>query len=114
MAYAIDLLAKKPDFDIDESFKFRPREGTLAGKRREMNELWRKRVKNDALSLVTAGKQWTEVSDILRKRYEHVAKRMDQSKPDDVFEAFMMPSCCPWIRIRIISRRATPRNTTFK
>src|SRR5208282_5461241 len=26
---------------------------------------------------------------ILRKRYEHVAKRMDQSKPEDVFEAFM-------------------------
>ena len=24
-----------------------------------------------------------------KKRYEHVAKRMDQSKPDDVFEAFM-------------------------
>jgi carboxyl-terminal processing protease len=41
------------------------------------------------LSLVTAGKQWPEVVDVLRKRYEHVAKRMDQSKPDDVFEAFM-------------------------
>jgi carboxyl-terminal processing protease len=54
-----------------------------------MNELWRKRVKNDALSLVTAGKQWPEAVDVLRKRYEHVAKRMDQSKPDDVFEAFM-------------------------
>ncbi len=54
-----------------------------------MNELWRKRVKNDALSLITAGKQWPEVADILRKRYEHVAKRMDQSKPEDVFEAFM-------------------------
>src|SRR5260370_30551346 len=54
-----------------------------------MNELWRKHVKNDGLSLVTAGKQWTEAADVLRKRYEHVAKRMDQSKPDDVFEAFM-------------------------
>jgi carboxyl-terminal processing protease len=28
-------------------------------------------------------------ADVLRKRYEHVAKRMDQSKPEDVFEAFM-------------------------
>ena len=54
-----------------------------------MNELWRKRVKNDALSLMIAGKQWPEVADILRKRYEQVAKRMDQSKPEDVFEAFM-------------------------
>ena len=54
-----------------------------------MNELWRKRVKNDALSLVTAGKTWAEAADVLRKRYERVAKRMDQSKPEDVFEAFM-------------------------
>ena len=89
MAYAIDLLNKKPDFDLDESFNFdREKEPWPAGAA-EMNELWRKRVKNDALSLVTTGKQWPEVVDILRKRYEHVAKRMDQSKPEDVFEAFM-------------------------
>jgi carboxyl-terminal processing protease len=89
MAYAIDLLSKKPDFDIDESFNFDREKEPWPANAAEMNELWRKRVKNDALSLVTAGKQWTEAADILRKRYEHVAKRMDQSKPDDVFEAFM-------------------------
>src|SRR5271168_1268029 len=89
MNYAIELLAKKPDFDIDESFNFDREKEPWPANAAEMNELWRKRVKNDALSLVTAGKQWPEVTDILRKRYEHVAKRMDQSKPDDVFEAFM-------------------------
>jgi carboxyl-terminal processing protease len=89
MAYAIDLLSKKPDFDIDESFNFDREKEPWPANTAEMNELWRKRVKNDALSLVTAGKQWTEAADILRKRYERVAKRMDQSKPDDVFEAFM-------------------------
>jgi carboxyl-terminal processing protease len=89
MAYAVDLLTKKPDFDIDESFNFDREKEPWPANAAEMNELWRKRVKNDALSLVTAGKQWTEAADILRKRYEHVAKRMDQSKPEDVFEAFM-------------------------
>jgi carboxyl-terminal processing protease len=89
MAYAIELLNKKPDFDIDESFNFDREKEPWPANAAEMNELWRKRVKNDALSLVIAGKQWNEVSDILRKRYEHVAKRMDQSKPEDVFEAFM-------------------------
>jgi carboxyl-terminal processing protease len=89
MAYAIELLAKKPDFDIDESFNFDREKEPWPANAAEMNELWRKRVKNDVLSLVTAGKQWTEAADILRKRYEHVAKRMDQSKPEDVFEAFM-------------------------
>ena len=89
MAYAIELLNKKPDFDVDESFNFDREKEPWPANAAEMNELWRKRVKNDALSLVTAGKQWTEASDVLRKRYEHVAKRMDQSKPEDVFEAFM-------------------------
>lgn len=89
MDYAIELLAKKPDFDIDETYNFDREKEPWPANAAEMNELWRKRVKNDALSLVTAGKQWPEAADILRKRYEHVAKRMDQSKPDDVFEAFM-------------------------
>jgi carboxyl-terminal processing protease len=89
MKFAIDLLAKKPDFDIDETFNFDREKEPWPANAAEMNELWRKRVKNDALSLVTAGKTWPEAADILRKRYERVAKRMNQSKPDDVFEAFM-------------------------
>ena len=89
MAYAIDLLGKKPDFEIDESFNFDREKEPWPANTAEMNELWRKRVKNDGLSLVTAGKQWTDAAEILHKRYEHVAKRMDQSKPEDVFEAFM-------------------------
>jgi carboxyl-terminal processing protease len=89
MAYAIELLNKKPDFDIDEKFNFDREKEPWPANTAEMNELWRKRVKNDELSLVIAGKQWTEAADVLRKRYEHVAKRMDQSKPEDVFEAFM-------------------------
>jgi len=89
MAYAGDLLNKKPDFEIDETFNFDREKEPWPANASEMNELWRKRVKNDALSLVATGKQWPEVVDVLRKRYEHVAKRMDQSKPDDVFEAFM-------------------------
>ena len=89
MNYAVELLAKKPDFDVDESFNFDREKEPWPANSAEMNELWRKRVKNDALSLVITGKQWPEVTDILRKRYERVAKRMDQSKPEDVFEAFM-------------------------
>src|SRR5271163_3834169 len=89
MAYAIDLLNKRPDFDVEESFNFDREKEPWPANTVEMNELWRKRVKNDELSLVTAGKTWNDAADILRKRYEHVEKRMDQSKPEDVFEAFM-------------------------
>jgi carboxyl-terminal processing protease len=89
MAYAIGLLAKQPDFTIDESFNFDREKEPWPANSAEMNELWRKRVKNDVLSLMIAGKSWTDAADTLKKRYEHVDKRMDQSKPEDVFEAFM-------------------------
>jgi len=89
MQYATQLLLKKPDFDIEESYNFDRDKEPWPANSTEMNELWRKRIKNDALSLLIAGKQWPEAVDVLHKRYERVAKRMDQSKPEDVFEAFM-------------------------
>ncbi len=89
MQYAIALLATKPDFNIDESFNFDRSKRPWPADKAEMNELWRKRVKNDALSLVIAGKKWPAVVQTLRSRYDHVIKRIDQTKPEDVFEAFM-------------------------
>lgn len=89
MTYAISLLAKEPDYSIDESFDFDRENAPWATSVADLNELWRKRVKNDGLSLVLAGKNWTEASDLLRKRYERVIKRIDQVSADDVFESFM-------------------------
>ncbi len=87
--YALGLLDKEPDFTIDEFYIFDRSEMPWATTTEELNELWRKRVKNDGLSLVLAGKSWDETADILRGRYEQVLKRVDQIKSDDVFEAFM-------------------------
>jgi len=89
LKYAISLLGTEPDFTLDESFRFdRTDEGWPASED-ELHELWRKRVKNDALSLLLAGKTWPEASDVLRKRYERVGKRIEQITADDVFETFM-------------------------
>jgi len=87
--YALGLLDKEPDFTIDEFYVFDRSEMPWATTTEELNELWRKRVKNDGLSLVLAGKTWDETADVLRGRYEQVLKRVDQIKSDDVFEAFM-------------------------
>jgi len=59
------------------------------GARAELDELWRKRVKNDAISLMLAGKTWPEAKEVLAKRYERAAKRGEQVTADDVFEVFM-------------------------
>src|SRR5262245_40585664 len=87
--YAIELLASEPDFTLDESFRFDRADEGWPANADELHELWRKRVKNDALSLVLAGKTWPEASDVLRKRYERAGKRVEQVTADDVFETFM-------------------------
>jgi carboxyl-terminal processing protease len=89
LRHAISLLDVEPDFTLDESFRFDRTEDGWPASETELKELWRKRVKNDALSLVLAGKTWPEAADVLRKRYERVAKRVEQITADDVFETFM-------------------------
>jgi len=89
LRHAIALLDVEPDFTLDESFRFDRTDDGWPATDAELRELWRKRVKNDALSLLLAGKTWPEASEVLRKRYERVAKRIEQITADDVFETFM-------------------------
>jgi carboxyl-terminal processing protease len=89
MAHAIKVLDSQPDFTIDESFEFDREHAPWARTSAELDDLWRKRVKNDALSLMLTDKTWAETRDILKKRYERVAKRSEQITADDVFENFM-------------------------
>jgi len=87
--HALVQLAKEPDWTLDESFAFDRSEAAWPATEAEMNEIWRKRVKNDALGLMLAGKSWEEAADTLRKRYERVLKRVEQVTAEDVFENLM-------------------------
>jgi carboxyl-terminal processing protease len=87
--YALGLLKSEPDWTVNETFQFDRLHTPWQANEADMNELWRKRVKNDALSLMLTNKSWPEASEILRKRYERVLKRVDQIKPEDVFENLM-------------------------
>ena len=55
----------------------------------ELNELWRIKVKSDALNLTLAGKEWPKVKEILTKRYKYAIKRLKQSESEDVFQLVM-------------------------
>jgi carboxyl-terminal processing protease len=87
--YALELLKTQPNLDIDELFAYEREKAPWPKNVEELNDIWRKRVKNDALSLSLAEKPWTESQELLRKRYERVVKRIDQTKADDIFEVFM-------------------------
>jgi carboxyl-terminal processing protease len=89
MQHAISLLQTEPDWTLNETFEFDRTHTPWPADQAAMQELWRKRVKNDALSLMLTGKSWPEAADILRKRYERVLRRVDQVTNEDVFENLM-------------------------
>jgi carboxyl-terminal processing protease len=89
MEYALKLLDTEPDFTRDESFEFDREKAGWPSDQNEMNELWRLRVKNDAITQMLTGKSWADTADTLRKRYKRVLARLDKVSPEDVFEALM-------------------------
>ncbi len=89
LTYALALLETEPVFDVDEEYRFDRSELPYAETSEELDEIWRKRVKNDALNLALTEKPWEESREVLEKRYKRFLKRMDQVKSDDVFETFM-------------------------
>ena len=88
--YALSLLEDKPfDFTKDEAYHFDREEAQFPDSIDELNELWRKKVKYDALNLTLAGKEWEKVQEILGKRYRYAVKRLKQSESEDVFQIVM-------------------------
>jgi carboxyl-terminal processing protease len=88
-AFALRLLETEPDLTVDEEYQFDREDVAWAKTTGELDELWRKRVKNDVLNLALTDKPWEESQEVLRKRYSQYLKRMEQIKNDDVFETFM-------------------------
>ena len=89
MEYAISLLKSQPDWNVKTSYDFDREHAAWPATEADMDQLWKERVANDALSLLLAGKTWPQAADLLRKRYQTVIQRVDQVKSEDVFEDLM-------------------------
>lgn len=89
IAYARSLLKKGFDFNRKESYQFSRKKAAWPKTTDEMNDLWRKRVKNDWLRLKLAGKDDKNIVETLDKRYENSLNSIARIKNDDVFQGFM-------------------------
>lgn len=87
--YVHELLEKEFDFTINENFYFRRDSADWFKSKDEMNELWRKRVKNDALNLLLTGKAWPSIVTTLEKRYENYRRSFRDLNSKDVFQIAM-------------------------
>jgi carboxyl-terminal processing protease len=83
------LEANRFDFELDEDYLFDRSEAPWAADDAELDDIWRKRVKNDILSLRLAGKADDEIQQTLDKRYAGIARRVAQMESADVFQAFV-------------------------
>jgi carboxyl-terminal processing protease len=87
--YARDLLKHDFDFAKDESYQYLREKAPWAKNTDELNDIWRKRVKNDWLRLKLAGKKDADIRSTLDKRYANYTERLRQLNSEDVFQSFM-------------------------
>jgi carboxyl-terminal processing protease len=86
---ALELLDTTPDFTVQESYQPDRSELPWPTSEEEMTEVWRKRVKYDAVNLMLNGESWEESAETLRDRYENVYESISDLRPTDVFETYM-------------------------
>ncbi|MEJ2591388.1 MAG: carboxy terminal-processing peptidase [Candidatus Thiodiazotropha sp.] len=89
IAYAQKLLDGKFDFNIDENYQFDREDEPWPQTRAELNDLWRKRVKNDYLTLKLTGKSDAEIRKTLHARYARLEDRVQQFDANDIFQTFI-------------------------
>ena len=89
LTYSREVLAHVPDFSLDESYRYDRAKAPWAKNTAELDDLWRKRVKNDWLRLKLAGKTDKDIRSTLDKRYSNYLERVRQLNGEDVFQTFM-------------------------
>jgi carboxyl-terminal processing protease len=87
--YALSLLDQPFDFDRAETYQFDREKADWPNNDADVEEIWRKRVKYDYLTLKLADKSDDEIREQLRKRYEGITRRTHQFTADDVYQAFV-------------------------
>jgi carboxyl-terminal processing protease len=89
IGHALELVEQDFDFTQDEKYRFDREEVPWAAGQAELAELWRKRVKNDVLSLRLTDKEPDEIRKTLRRRYQGTLRRAKQMDADDVYQIFI-------------------------
>ncbi len=87
--HAISLLDRGFDFTVDEDVRLDRSRAPWAADRAALDDIWRKRVKNDWLNLSLSGKSDEEVVDVLASRYRRIETRISQLDREDVFQTFI-------------------------
>ncbi|WP_279252174.1 carboxy terminal-processing peptidase [Candidatus Seongchinamella marina] len=76
------------DFTVDEYYELNTDDRDWATAQLELDERWRKHLKNQVLSLRLAEKSAEEIPETLNRRYTNQLKRVEQYNHQDVFQIY--------------------------
>jgi carboxyl-terminal processing protease len=89
LVWARAALGQSVDFTVQESYTYQRDQASWAQSESEIQDLWRRRVKNDWLRLKLAGKDDKAIRITLEKRYDYALANLKKLKSEDVFQLFM-------------------------
>jgi carboxyl-terminal processing protease len=92
MHYALMLLEpglEELNFSTEETIQLDRSEAERPANMDEMDELWRKRIKNAVLAQRLNGTDDETIIENLTRRYESQLKRVQQARSEDAFQAYM-------------------------
>lgn len=89
MQVADSLIQLEFDFSKDEYYEADREKAPWAADKAALDELWRKVVKSQVLSLKLTDKEDSAIQATLTKRYDRMEKYINQNKSVDVFQVYM-------------------------
>ncbi|WP_238541654.1 carboxy terminal-processing peptidase [Pseudomonas sp. GM49] len=85
----LDKGVDKMDFTTKETLLIDRKDASWLKSSAELDDLWRKRVKDEALRMKIAGKEPKQIQETLTKRYKNQLARLDQTRAEDIFQAYI-------------------------
>ncbi|MBK5542892.1 carboxy terminal-processing peptidase [Pseudomonas sp. TH05] len=85
----LDKGVDKFDFTTKETLLIDRKDAPWLKTTAELDDLWRKRVKDEVLRLKIAGKEPKAIQELLTKRYKNQLARLDQTRAEDIFQAYI-------------------------
>ncbi|MGL6245061.1 carboxy terminal-processing peptidase [Pseudomonas sp.] len=79
----------KIDFTAKETLLIDRKDAPWLKSTAELDDLWRKRVKDEVLRQKIAGKDSKQIQETLTKRYKNQLARLDQTRAEDIFQAYI-------------------------
>ncbi|MGO2353354.1 MAG: hypothetical protein ACTH58_01320 [Marinomonas foliarum] len=81
-------MVKGFDYTVDEALNADPEALKWATSEAELDDYWRKRLKNRALTLKLNGEDEEKIISVLERRYKNQLKQVDQTNAIDVYQTF--------------------------